>query len=318
MTEIIVEEGTERIIETGNHRLTLLDIRRNATLIFTGPTVILCDRMSSSEGARIIYRTDAILGTDNHFDLFTLDASGVTHLHLIGDGKNGLDYNGKGRASDGHAGRSATNPKPPWDADGREASRGGAGARGTPGGRGEPAVDFMLNFSLVPPGARIHISAVGGNGGAGQNGGTGGPGGNGAALHGAKDGGPGGPGGPGGDSGDAGKIVVFVVVPDEVYESQATRNEVLKTISFTLNSAAGVPGDGGSGGIGGPRGRGGPILDGNPERGVSGEDGNIGQSGVGPRGGEGINWTRIDLIAQSAYRQYYAQLIGAADRGGGN
>lgn len=315
MTELVVEEGQEKAIARGNHRLRLLDIHRNGTLVFDGPTVIFCDRMTTEQGARIVYRSSAALTTDNHFDIWSLDASGVNYLEIIGDGKNGLDYKGKARAADGAPGRGATNPK--WDdADGRAGAPGGGGANGAPGGNGEPAVDFMLNFPLLPPGAEVRISAVGGNGGSGQNGGEGGRGGSGAKLHGAKDGGPGGAGGRGGDSGDAGIVALFIVVPDEVYGDRARRNETLNTIRVTVNTAAGNVGDGGSGGIGGPRGdhKGPNIGRGNPGQGASGRDGEMGQPGNGPTEDRKSAWVKVDLMAQSAYQAYYAQQIAAENR----
>lgn len=315
MSEIVVEENQQRVLERGNHRLRLLDLHRNATLVVTGPTVIFCDELRGQEGARIQYMSNEFLGTDNHFDLFALNAEGLRYLDVIGDGKSGLDHAGRPRARDGHPGRSASRPNPPRDLDGREASRGGAGSQGAAGGDGEPAADVVLNLPRVPPGARIRVSAVGGRGGKGQDGGNGGGGGNGAAAHGAKDGGTGGNGGRGGNGGDSGKIAVFVVVPDDVYADLARRDQAIHSITLELQPSAGTPGAGGAGGVGGPRGKGGPAIGpGHPERGPGGRAGDMGQLGDGPESNRNTSWNRVDVMSEVAYREYCAQVLANISR----
>jgi len=315
MADIVLGEGEEKELAPGNHRVTELRLGRDSTLVFSGGTTIFCDSCESVAGARIVYRGNRLRDTDNHFNLWCLNASGVSALTIVGDGQPGRSYAGAGRAADGHAGRNATNPNPPKDLDGREGSKGGDGSNGALGVAGEPAVDFLLNLPLVSPGAEITVHAIGGDGGQGQDGGNGGRGGERSKSHGGKDGGAGGSGGAGGASGDAGRVFIFLVAPDEEFADRAKKNSLIESIKVRINTALGFPGKGGRGGAGGPSGRPGVIGPGNPNPGPNGSDGAPGAVGDGPRSGGSVDWARVDVLSQSVYLQYYAQQIASPYEG---
>jgi hypothetical protein len=84
-----------------------------------------------------------------------------------------------------------------------------------------------------------------------------------------------------------------------------------------INTAPGFPGKGGRGGLGGASGRPSVAFPGNPNPGPNGRDGDPGAVGDGPRSGGEADWARVDVLAQSAYLQFYAQQIASRYEGDG-
>lgn len=309
MREIIVPAGERATVESGAVRLSLLEIHEDATLVFSDSTTLFVDRLVTHSGARIVYESDAF-NDDAVFTLNVLDASKVEDLRFVGNGKAGSGFAPAARARDGGSGRDARNCKLS-DPDGRKAKRGGRGADGAAGGDAEDAVDFVLHLPNVPPGARINIESIGGRGGDGQNGGNGGRGGHRSNCRDGQHGGDGGNGGPGGDGGDAGKLMLFVVVPDDVYRDRAASNAAIETIKLEPNTAPGERGSGGGGGVGGRAGRSAHVGAGRSRDGRPGADGPDGSAGDGPRPGSTnlTSWVTVDVMATSAYQQFIAQQL---------
>lgn len=306
--EIVIPEGSTYEVQPGAHRLSNLEIRKNATLFFTGSTTLFVGTVKTFDGAKIVYRS---LDTkdDCVFTLNPLDASGISDLSFVGHGKAGHGFPAGSRAADGPAGRDAKDPKP-FKSSGHKAERGGVGQRGGDGSYGEDAVDFVAYLPKVAPGAKISFYSVGGNGGRGQDGGHGGRGGNRSTFHDGRDGGPGGDGGNGGTAGDAGKAFVFAVVADEEFDKLVDKQEPIKAVQIVVNCAAGTPGDGGSGGSGGQPGQGAHVGGSGLGAGPDGRDGQMGGRGDGPlQVSDGTSWVQVDVMTASAYSQFIAQQL---------
>lgn len=299
--ELIVAEGEVKSISPGAQRLSRLEIRKGGTLVFDQATSVFVDTLVTSPGAKIVYDHTGPNDTNVFFQINALDASKVTELDLIGNGKPGSGYVAGNPAAGGKDGKDAK-----WN---HTADRGDTGGAGGNGQLGQHAADFTMYFPRLAPGATIKFSAVGGDGGRGQDGGTGGKGGDRKAAHDGRNGGDGGPGGSGGAAGDAGKIFAFIVVPDDVYKDQVKTDAVIKSIKVTMNSSPGNRGIGGTGGAGGKPGRGAYVGPGASASGNPGATGSAGSVGDGPKPGVNASWTRIDLMAQSAYSQYIAQQL---------
>jgi len=300
--EIVVPAGETQTIPPGLQRITRLELRSGSTLVVSGTTTILVDRLITEPGATVQFiPARDVYDTDVALTINALDASGLQELRVVGNGRDGSGYEVGDRAPAGASGRDALDcgHSLRYPA-GREATSGGRGGTGQAGQHGTHALDVLLYLPNVPPGGHVVIEANGGKGGRGQGGGNGGRGGNSSNCHDGRNGGPGGPGGRGGDGGDGGNVFVFLIVPDDVYSDVAKRDERIQSIRFDITNNSGSRGSGGDGGDGGNPGRGALIGPGRRTSGDPGTDGPDGADGAPAR-------SQIEAMSQSAYLQFIAQ-----------
>jgi hypothetical protein len=311
-TEIVVPEDGVHVLQGGLHSLKRLEMRKNSTLKFSGPTNIMATTFVANPGAKIVYES-AASRSDTIFNIYTLDASGVQDLTIIGDAKAGAGFQTGQSAARGADGASAKNCRFK-DVDGSKASAGAPGGAGAHGQAGEDAVDVSLYLPKVAPGAQIRISAVGGNGGRGQDGGGGGNGGNRSNCHDGRNGGPGGPGGNGGKGGDAGRNLVFIVMPDADYSSDEKKTQIIATTKVDFSIGRGFSGPRGKGGSGGQPGTGAIIGPSGKSSGPDGPDGAEGAQGEGPLPTEKLvqAWSRVEIISANHYAQFIALKVNEA------
>lgn len=304
--KIIVNTGETFVLAPGANRFESMELDDNATLVFSNSTTLFVDELITGVGSRIVYQSQDYRD-DTVFTLYSLDASGVNELHLVGNGKHGQDQ--LQPAPDGPNGRNARDPQL-FKTSGNKASPGGPGSPGQAGGTGEDAADFVLNLPYIAAGAEITVEGIGGKGGRGQDGGRGGRGGNRSTFHDGRNGGPGGAGGPGGPGGDAAKTHIFFVVTDDEIDDEDAKSEIQKKTTLLVNTSPGDGGSGGSGGAGGQPGKAALIGPGGKQAGAVGADGADGVQGDGPKPGQVQDaFVKIDFFAESDYRAYLAQIF---------
>lgn len=308
---LLLGEAEKRVLPPGQYRLNTLDIGKNAVLEVAGSTTITVKTFRTAEGATIKYTGTLAKPNDAHIiTINAVNASDISGIKVVANGKSETGYKAGERAKDGPAGEKGygTGELLAYPG-GKGCSKGQGGVGGQKGPQGGNAAHVTLYLPGLKPDTSIYVEAIGGNGGRGQDGGNGGKGGDGAWSEPGCDGGVGGSAGSGGNGGDSGKIEIFLVVASSEIE-QRGKDTIIKGVRITPIYGAGVGGQPGVPGLGGEHGSKENLDKSMPVNGPSGASAQAGLSGKGPTQSSMTNpeWANIDVMDLDTYKSMIANL----------
>ena len=220
---LLLMDGEHRELTRGQHIYDSIYLGRDSSIILTGNTAITAAKMALTEKARIIYKKDLAVGTDQQrFKLTILNGEDIK-------GTLTIDVSG----AEGESGSAG--------ADGKSVYGSLHGGPGTKGTTGEKAMHLDVTLLDLSPNSYVKLIANGGKGGPGGDGGEG--------RYIGSSSGNGGKGGPGGNGGDAGNIDVRLLYDEGLSDREkGDLMDLLKNIEAkTVGGAAGRVGSGGKG-----------------------------------------------------------------------